>query len=79
MKTITKEEMEELIRTGKAKQVHLGSVEYILKPRGPLEKESLSSYILERLKCNFDSWTDPKYSDNPELKTLVYVLSEYRK
>lgn len=74
MKVISKEEMEELIRTGRAKQVHLGSVEYILKPRGSLEKESLSSYILERLEGNYEFWTDPKYADNPELKTLIHIL-----
>ena len=76
VKVISKEELEELIESGKAEQVHFGYVEYILKPRGSLEKESLSSYILERLEGNYEFWTDPKYADNPELKTLIFILKK---
>jgi len=52
-------------------QIHFGSYGNILLGRGPLEKESLSLTIFERMELEFEHWTDPKYSDNPEQKDLA--------
>lgn len=71
---LTKEEIEQLMKEGKLKQVHLGSVEHILKPRGSMKKESIGLYILERLEANFEHWSNPKYSDNPDLGALLFHL-----
>lgn len=38
----------------------------ILRPRGSLEKESISLYLQERLRAEWVSWTDPKYDDSME-------------
>jgi hypothetical protein len=69
------EELEKLIKEGKAKLVHCFiTVEDVLKPRGSMEKESLGLYILERLEANFEHWTNPKYSDNPDIGSLLFHL-----
>lgn len=74
MKIIPKEEFDELIKSGKAKQVHFVGCDKTLKPRGSLQKESIGLTILERLLSNFEHWTNPKYSDNPDIGTLLYYL-----
>jgi hypothetical protein len=74
MKVIPKEELEKLIKSGKAKQVHLIGCGRTLKPRGSLKKESIGLTILERLLTNFEHWTNPKYSDNPDVGTLLSYL-----
>ncbi len=71
---LSKEEIEKLKKEGRLRQVHLGSVESVLKPRGSMEKESLGLYIFERLQANFEHWTNPKYSDNPDLGALLFHL-----
>ena len=76
MRIISKEKMDELIKTGKAKKVHLSSVENTLRPRGPLQKESIDLLILERLISNFEHFTEPSYSDNPDVGTLLYQLKK---
>lgn len=73
-KTMSKEELEELIKSGKAKQVHLIGCERTLKPRGSLQKESIGLVILERLISNYQHWSNPKYSDNPDIGALLYHL-----
>jgi hypothetical protein len=77
MKPISQEEADRLILSGKARRVHLYSYEDVLRPRGrSLDKESLSLYILEKLNSYFQSWTDPKYGDNPALEDLLKPLHD---
>jgi len=59
------------------KQLHLYSFENILRPRGGLaQKESLSLYILEKLKSCYESWTNPKYIDSKPEEEVVAQLKE---
>lgn len=74
MKFIPKEELEKLIKEGKAKQIHLSTLERILRPRGTLQKESLGLTIFEKLLNNYLYWTDPKYADLPEVPELLLQL-----
>ena len=58
-----------------AVEVHLYLPENVLMPRGSRQKESIHNYLLEKLKSSWESWTDPKYGDNPnpdELMTTLY-------
>ena len=71
---MSKEEMDELIKSGRAKKVHWGSCEDVLMPRGSMEKESIGLSVLERLESIFESYTDPSYSDNPDIGTLLFHL-----
>lgn len=72
----TKEELEHLIATGRAVQVHLYACENVLHPRGPMRKESIGAYLLDRLKGCYDEWTDPKYGDNPPEELLLTNLRD---
>jgi len=54
-----------------AVQIHFGSYGNVLLGRGPLEKESLSLVIFEQMEAEFETWTDPKYGDNPKSLDLV--------
>lgn len=74
--TLSREELERMIKSGEAKQVHLTNVKSVLRPRGSLQKESLSIYLLERLETNYEYWTDPKYSDNPPTNLLLKLLEK---
>ena len=49
-----------------AVRVHFGSIERAWKPRGSLEKNSLSADLLERLELNQQFWTDEGYGDSLE-------------
>ena len=73
-KFISKEKMDELIKSGKAKKVHFISPDMVLKPRGSMKKESIGLVILERLLSNFEHWSNPSYSDNPDIGALLYHL-----
>lgn len=73
-KIIPKEELQDLIKSGKAKKIHLTGIENTLRPRGPLQKESIGLTILERLVSNYEFWSDPSYSDNPGIKEFLYYL-----
>lgn len=55
-------------------QIHLYNPKNVLMPRGPRQKESIYEYILERLQSGYESWTDPKYGDNPDREVLVQTL-----
>jgi len=60
-----------------AKRIHLYSFDNLLRPRGGLaQKESLSFYIIERLKDCFESWTDKKYGDSKDKQTVLLKLRE---
>jgi hypothetical protein len=39
-----------------------------------MEMESIGIYILERLLAAHESWTDPKYGDNPDEAALIRLL-----
>lgn len=57
------------------RSLHLYRYQNVLRPRGSsLSKESLSSTIYDRLKGAFESWTDPKYGDNPDVHELMDTL-----
>jgi len=62
-----------------AKQIHLYDVHHVLRPRGHMEKESLGVYILERLLSTYESWTNPKYVDNPDKSALLKLLQQNMK
>ena len=49
-----------------AVQVHLYNVNNMLRPRGSLEKESLSADIKDKLEWLFQTWTNPTYGDSIE-------------
>ena len=57
-----------------AVQLHLYEFRNVLRPRGHMEKESISEYILDKLLGAYESWTDPKYGDNPDEATLLKLL-----
>lgn len=57
-----------------AKRVHLHSFENVLAPRGRHEKESLSQRLLETLIAEYESWTDPAYSDSRPSDEVLYKL-----
>jgi hypothetical protein len=44
-----------------------------------MEKESIGVYILERLLAAYESWTDPKYGDNPDEAFLLKLLQQNMK
>jgi len=64
----------QLIKEGKAQQVHLGAFKSIFRPRGSMQKNSVGAYLLEKLTNEFESWTDPKYADNPDLEKLIQSM-----
>lgn len=70
----TTEEINEAIKNGTAKYVHLYDVTDIFRPRGSMKKESLGEYLLERLHTYYKSWTDEKYSDLPGESILINIL-----
>lgn len=55
-------------------QIHLYNVNNILRPRGTLQKESISLSILEKLRYCYESWSDLKYGDVPTKHELLKVL-----
>lgn len=73
---ITTEALADLISSGQGSLVHLYGHENVLHPRGPMEKESVGAYLLERLKGCYDSWTDPEYGDNPPVEELLDTLKD---
>lgn len=56
------------------KQIHIYNSSDVLRPRGHLKKESIGLDIRERLMSVYESWTDKKYSDNPDKATLLKTL-----
>ena len=57
-----------------AVQVHLYEYRNVLRPRGHMEKESIGLYILDKLIGSYESWTNPKYGDNPDEAELLKLL-----
>ncbi len=54
--------------------VHLYPVDHVLAPRGSMQKDSLGLAILQRLLAEGESWSDPKYGDNPKPDAFRYYL-----
>jgi predicted esterase len=59
-----------------AVRVHLYNFQNVLRPRGPLQKESLSESIYEKLQTYFESWTDEKYGDSRHPMVVVDQLRQ---
>ena len=57
-----------------AVRVHLYKVENVLRPRGPMEKESIGQYIKDKLQGAYESWTDPEYGDRIDPVLLLHLL-----
>lgn len=77
LRKLTPEEEEKLssgIKDGSVSQIHLGSYQFVFIPRGPMMKNSLGEYMLDKLNSIFESWTDPKYGDNPPVAELLETM-----
>jgi len=57
-------------------RVHMYNYKDVLRPRGHMKKESIAEYILDRLEGSFESWTDGRYGDNPEVTELIAVIQK---
>lgn len=57
-----------------AVQVHLYNPINVLMPRGSMQKESVGQYLYDKLMSNYESWTDPKYGDNPSKEDLLNIM-----
>jgi len=55
-------------------EIHFGSYENVLRPRGSMKKESLGGYIAGYLTGEFKHWTDSRYGDNPKVEALIEKL-----
>ena len=73
---LSQEEINKLISSGAAVQVHMYDSSDVLRPRGHMEKESMGLELLERLRACYESWTDEKYGDNPDKSTLIKMLQD---
>ena len=71
---LTKEELEEGLKSGRIKRIHLYNWENVLMPRGSMKKESIGPYLLERMQGAYEDFTDPEYSDNPNEEELTQKL-----
>lgn len=58
------------------KQVHLYDVSNVLRPRGSMLKESVGLDLCEKLLNYYESWSNPKYADNPDQFTLIKTLKD---
>lgn len=74
LRKMSQEEINKLIASGEAVQVHLYEFSDVLRPRGHMEKESIGVNILDALLAYYESWTDEKYGDNPDKTTLIKLL-----
>jgi len=77
LRKLTPEEEEKIssgIKDGSVSQVHLGTYQSVFRPRGAMMKNSLGQYMLEKLNSTFESWTDPKYGDNPHTAELLKTM-----
>jgi hypothetical protein len=67
-------ELMKQIQQGKTKRMHLYDIRNILRPRGSMQKESLSLKLYEYLREAFAYWSDPKYGDSVTAEKLVPLL-----
>lgn len=54
-----------------AVRIHLYDWKNVMRPRGHMKKESIGEYLLQKFIDTFESWTDPKYGDNPDILELA--------
>jgi hypothetical protein len=59
-----------------AVKLHLYDYKNVLRPRGPMLKESLGLKICEDLLNSYEHWTNPEYGDNPDPKVLLETIKE---
>ncbi len=76
LRKMSEEEINKMISSGAAVQIHLYDSSDVLRPRGHMEKESVGLDLLERLRACYESWTDKKYGDNPDKSTLIKLLQD---
>jgi len=57
-----------------AVQMHLYDWKNVMMPRGSKQKESVYEAIFPRLVDVFESFTDPKYGDNPNPYELLRMM-----
>ena len=55
-------------------KIHLYHFKNGLRPRGTMQKESISLVIYERLISAFEDWSKPEYGDNPNSSELLKLL-----
>lgn len=67
-------ELMKQLQQGKAKRQHLYDIRNILRPRGPMQKESLSLEIYRVLRDTFEYWSRPEYGDSVTAEKLVPLL-----
>lgn len=54
----------------------MGSIETTWKPRGSLNKNSLSADLVEQMVGSLDSWTDTSYGDSLGRAEAATLLAE---
>jgi len=59
-----------------ARRVHILPPEGALRPRGTLQKNSLSAEILQKLQDAHTTYTDPEFSDSLENDAVIGVLEQ---
>lgn len=59
-----------------AVRVHLYNFSNILRPRGTLQKESLSLNIYEKLTSSFKEWTDKDHGDSRLPEEVIEKLKQ---
>ena len=58
------------------RKIHLYNFCNLLRPRGSMEKESLSLYLKEKLHSVFHDWTDPRHIDSQDSYVVENKLIE---
>lgn len=59
-----------------AKRVHMYPAQDVLRPRGSMQKESLSADLAQRLRSAFENWTDQSYGDSLSPEKALSVLEQ---
>jgi hypothetical protein len=59
-----------------AQRCHLYNARDMLRPRGPMKKESIGLYVKDRLHGAFESWTNSEYGDSIEPGLALCVLHQ---
>ena len=71
---ISDNESEEKHISENAREIHMYNIGDIFRPRGEsFSKESLSSYIYEKMKYYINDWSDPKYKDSLPKPEVVKI------
>lgn len=59
-----------------ARKIHLYDYKNILRPRGSMNKESLSALIFEHLMSSFETWTNPEYGNSLTKSEAMNIIKE---